>query len=71
MLSSKFAFPLIALQYNELFIDITLRPINDLFRIRDVKDKEKDNYPLVRPNFNNEYMAMYRFLHTSESFLHL
>ena len=66
MLSSKFAFPLIALQYNELFIDITLRPINDLFRIRDVKDKE-NNYPLVRPNFNNEYMAMYRFLHTPPS----
>ena len=66
MLSSKFAFPLIALQYNELFIDITLRPINDLFRIRDIKDKE-NNYPYVRPNFNNDYMSMYRFLHPPPS----
>ena len=66
MLSSKLAFPLIALQYNELFIDITLRPINDLFRIRDVNDKE-NNYPYVRPNFNEETMAMYRFLHPPPS----
>ena len=51
---------------NELFIDITLRPINDLLRIRDVRDKI-NNYPLVRPNFNNEYMAMYRFLNTPPS----
>ena len=66
MLSNKFAFPLIALQYNSLFIDITLRPINDLFRIRDIKDKE-NNYPYVRPNFNEEHMAMYRFLHPPPS----
>lgn len=66
MLSNKLAFPLIALQYNELFIDITLRPINDLFRIRDVKDVE-NNYPYVRPNFNDEHMAMYRFLHAPPS----
>ncbi len=66
MLSKKMAFPLIALQYNELFIDITLRPINDLFRIRDVKDVE-NNYPYVRPNFNEEHMAMYRFLQAPPS----
>jgi hypothetical protein len=66
MLSNKFAFPLIALQYNSLHIDVTLRSINDLFKIRDVKDKE-NQYPYVRPNFNDEHMAMYRFLHAPPS----
>jgi hypothetical protein len=37
-LSSKMAFPLVALQYNQLQIDITLRPIRDLFVIRDVSN---------------------------------
>ena len=37
-MSSKMAFPLVALQYNELFIDITFRPIYELFTIRDIKD---------------------------------
>jgi hypothetical protein len=32
------AFPLVALQYNQLQIDITLRPIRDLFVIRDVSN---------------------------------
>ena len=37
-LSSKMAFPLVALQYNQLQIDITLRPIRELFVIRDVSN---------------------------------
>jgi hypothetical protein len=32
------AFPLVALQYNQLQIDITLRPIRELFVIRDVSN---------------------------------
>ena len=55
------AFPLIALQYNELFINITFRPINELFQIRDVFDSVY-NYPYVAPNFNLEHMQMYRFV---------
>jgi hypothetical protein len=55
------AFPLVALQYNELIIDITLRPIQDLFVIRDIGN-ENSIYPYVRPNFNNIYHAFYRFL---------
>jgi len=35
-LSSKMAFPLVSLQYNELYIEFILRPINELFVIRDV-----------------------------------
>ena len=58
---SQRAFPLIALQYNELFIDITFRSINELFQIRDVFDSFY-NYPYVAPNFNLEHMQMYRFV---------
>jgi hypothetical protein len=64
--SSKMAFPLIALQYNELTIDVTLRPLYELFVIRDVKD-EINNFPYVQPNFNVDYMQMYNFLQTPPS----
>ena len=61
--TSKQAFPLIALQYNELFINVTIRSVNELFRIRDVKDKEND-YPMIQPNFNVDYQQMYNFIQT-------
>jgi hypothetical protein len=60
-LKTQMAFPLVALQYNELQINVTLRPINELFQIRDVQDSV-NNYPYVAPNFNLFYMQMYRFL---------
>jgi hypothetical protein len=59
---SQMAFPLTSLQYNELQIQITLRPLNELFVIRDVMDAT-NNYPYVAPNFNTWYMQMHRFLH--------
>jgi hypothetical protein len=60
-LKSQMAFPLTSLQYNELHINVTLRPINQLFTIRDVFDSTY-NYPYVAPNFNLYYMQFYRFL---------
>lgn len=60
-LKSQMAFPLTSLQYNELHINITLKPINQLFVIRDVFDAT-NNYPYVAPNFNLWYMQFYRFL---------
>jgi hypothetical protein len=65
-LSSKMAFPLVALQYNELRINVKLRPAYELFTIRDVTDSV-NNYPYVQPNFNNDLMQMYRFLQTPPS----
>ena len=62
-LKTQMAFPLVALQYNELTINITLRPVNELFRIRDVMDYIND-YPYIAPNFNQYYMQMHRFLQT-------
>jgi len=52
---------LVSLQYNELQVYITFRPVNQLFVIRDVLDYV-NNYPYVAPNFNQYYMQLYRFL---------
>ncbi len=60
-LKTQMAFPLVALQYNELQINVTMRPIQELFRIRDVFDYV-NGFPYVAPNFNQFYMQMYRFL---------
>uniref|UniRef100_A0A6C0H5G5 Major capsid protein N-terminal domain-containing protein n=1 Tax=viral metagenome TaxID=1070528 RepID=A0A6C0H5G5_9ZZZZ len=57
------ALPLVALQYNEIHINIEFKPINQLFVIRDVLDYE-NNFPYVYPNFNQYYMQFYRFLQT-------
>jgi hypothetical protein len=60
-LKSQMAFPLTSLQYNELHINVTFRPINQLFSIRDVFDAT-NNYPYISPNFNVWYMQFFRFL---------
>jgi len=60
-LDNRCAFPLISLQYNELEITITLRPIQELFQIRDVYDLT-NNFPYVQPDFNRQEMQMYHFL---------
>jgi hypothetical protein len=62
-MKTQMAFPLVALQYNELQINVTMRPIQELFQIRDVMDSA-NNYPYVAPNFNLYYMQFYRFLQT-------
>ena len=61
-LNTQQAIPLCAIQYQELEIKITLRPICDLFTIRDVTDTEND-YPVIKPNFNLSEHAFYRFIH--------
>ena len=60
-LKSQMAFPLTSLQYNELQINVTFRPINQLFQVRDVFDA-LNNYPYIAPNFNTWYLQFYRFL---------
>jgi hypothetical protein len=61
--NSRCAFPLICLQYNELTITVTLRPIQELFQVRDVFDPVY-NYPYIQPDFTQEQFQMYRFLQT-------
>lgn len=60
-LASTMAFPLVSLQYNELEIDITLKPVQELFQVRDVEDIENLG-PYIQPNFNNSLYNFYRFL---------
>jgi hypothetical protein len=62
-LNSKMAFPLVCLQYNELVISITMRPIQELFQIRDVFDYT-NNFPIIQPDFNFQQYQFYRFLQT-------
>jgi hypothetical protein len=62
-LKTQQAFPLVSLQYNELQIYVTIRPIGELFKIRDVFDSV-NKYPYVAPNFNQFQNQMYRFLQT-------
>lgn len=60
-LNTKQAFPLVSLQYNELTVTVTLRPMSELFTIRDVKNPG-GNFPRIAPNFNEPYQEMYNFL---------
>jgi len=62
-LKSVNAFPLTCLQYNILQINVTFRPINEWFTIRDVQNYV-ENFPVIAPNFNQFYMQFYRFLQT-------
>jgi len=65
-LNNQCAFPLICLQYNELTITVTLRPIQELFQVRDVFDSTY-NYPYIQPDFTQEQFQPYRFLQTPPS----
>lgn len=60
-MDSRCAFPLIALRYNELYINVTIRPIQELFQVRDVFDYG-NGFPYVQPDFTQPQFAMYRFL---------
>ena len=62
-LKTQNAFPLVSLQYNELIINVSFRPVYEWFTIRDVMDYA-NNYPRIQPNFNQFYMQFYRFLQT-------
>jgi hypothetical protein len=61
MMDSRCAFPLVALQYNELYINVTIRPIQELFQVRDVYDWG-NKFPYVQPDFTKSQFGMYRFL---------
>tara|TARA_Y200000002_G_scaffold14089_2_gene11331 strand:+ start:5218 stop:6870 length:1653 start_codon:yes stop_codon:yes gene_type:complete len=65
-LNANCAFPLVALQYNELTVNVTFRPIQDLFQVRDVFD-QSFSFPYIKPDFNQSRFQMYRFLQTPPS----
>jgi len=59
--SSKMAFPLVSLQYNELHISLRFRPIKELYVVRDVNDILYD-YPYVAPNLNESSQQFYKYV---------
>ena len=65
-LDNRCAFPLISLQYNELVITVTMRPIQELFQVRDITDPG-NNFPYIKPDFNQQYFQMYRYLQSPPS----
>jgi hypothetical protein len=67
-LNSQCALPLVALQYNDLIIKVTIRPIQELFQVRDVFDF-RNLYPYVQPDFNQPQFQMYRYLQTPPAVL--
>src|SRR6056300_120920 len=58
-LAAKMAFPLVSLQYNELMIEVEVRPINELYVIRDITTSDM-NY--VQANQNVNEFQFYRFI---------
>jgi len=58
-MNSQQAFPLICLQYNELQVEVTFRPIRELFQVRNVLVSP---YIFEAPNFNLQEFKLYRFL---------
>jgi hypothetical protein len=58
-LAAKMAFPLISLQYNELYIDVEMRPINELYVVRDVTS---DDMNYQQANQNDTLFQFYRFI---------
>ena len=61
MNDSRCAFPLVALQYNEMVISVTIRPIQELMQVRDVFDFG-NRFPYVQPDLNRSQFGIYRFL---------
>jgi len=75
MNGSKVALPLVSLQYSEVIIEITMRPLNELFTINNVvknstsnatslvyEDLQERLYNRVAPNASEEVHSIYRFL---------
>jgi hypothetical protein len=62
-LDTRCAFPMVSLQYNELNISVTFRPIQELFQVRDVFDPG-NQFPYIQPDFNQPQFNMYQFLQT-------
>jgi hypothetical protein len=68
-MSSLMALPLICLQYSELVIDFTLRPINELYTIKEVLYDNStnpipyNNFPQIQANQNELVYQFKRFIH--------
>ena len=62
MNDSKMALPLVCLQYSELSIEITLRPMKEIFTINNINAESMDE--TVVENVNNVYQSRLELLYT-------
>ena len=68
--TAKMAFPLVSLQYSELKISVTFRPVHELYMIRNVTESSSFNSSTdcppellyVAPGTTDAYTNIYRFL---------
>ena len=70
--SSKLALPLVALQYQEVFIRITFEPIQNLFIINDTISANSSTglSARVRPNFAVQEHDLWRFYNRHQNHKH-
>jgi len=72
-LAAKMGFPLVSLQYAELKIEITIRPVQELFTVNqiyypnDVDLEYAATGVPIQPNFNDSRYSFYRFLQSPPS----
>lgn len=72
MNNTQMSLPLVALQYNEVTIEITLKPIKEMFTINNVAEitdldvtysrKVENLFTRIQPNFSDDRHLLYRFL---------
>jgi hypothetical protein len=62
----KVGFPLVSCSKNVLTITVTLRPIQELFVVRDVFDHDFQ-FPHIQPDFTQDRFQLWRFLQTPPS----
>lgn len=72
MNNTQMSLPLVALQYNEVTIEITLKPMKEMFTINNVEEivdvttlysvKTDNLFTRIQPNFSDERHLLYRFL---------
>ena len=62
-MAAKMAFPLASLQYNELYIEIDLRPVRELFVIRNIPTDEHNKFSYYKKaNSNEPFEQFHRFI---------
>ncbi len=65
-LASKMALPLVSLQYVEMTIEVTIKPVQDLFVVRNISMKTDEAVSDVgyyrKPNFADPTYSFYKFL---------
>ena len=62
-MASKMAFPITALQYNELHIEVDIRPVKELYVIRHIPTETDTGSYYHQSNLNEATEQFHRFLH--------